>query len=59
MGDKTAEDLHGLIKGSTLQYISKCGHLPWIERQEEFRKVIASFFTTKQGESSKAHFVRQ
>jgi proline iminopeptidase len=43
MGDKTAEDLHSLIKSSTLIYLDKCGHFPWLEQPDEFRKAISGF----------------
>jgi proline iminopeptidase len=43
IGDKTAEDIHALIPGSTLAYINKAGHFPWIEQPAEFRKIIAAF----------------
>ena len=43
IGDKTAEDIHALIPGSTLAYINKSGHFPWIEQPEDFRRSIAAF----------------
>jgi proline iminopeptidase len=43
MGDKTAEDLHALIKSSTLVYLDKCGHFPWLEQPDAFRKAISGF----------------
>ena len=43
MGDKTAEDLHALIKSSTLVYLDKCGHFPWPEQPDAFRKAISGF----------------
>lgn len=43
IGDKTAEDIHALIPGSTLAYINKSGHFPWIEQPDEFRKIVATF----------------
>lgn len=43
IGDKTAEDLHALIKGSTLVYLDKCGHFPWLEQPEAFRRALADF----------------
>ena len=42
-GDKTAEDIHALISGSTLSYINKSGHFPWLEQPEEFRRVVGAF----------------
>lgn len=43
VGDKTAEDIHSVIKTSVLKYINKSGHFPWIEQPEEFRSAIAEF----------------
>jgi proline iminopeptidase len=43
IGDKTAEELHALIKSSTLVYIDKCGHFPWIEQPEAFGRAISGF----------------
>ncbi|AMY07740.1 Proline iminopeptidase [Luteitalea pratensis] len=43
IGDKTAEDIHALIAGSTLTYFNKAGHFPWIEQPEEFRRVVGAF----------------
>ena len=43
MGDKTAEDIHALIASSTLHYLHKCGHFPWIEQPEAFRRAISDF----------------
>jgi proline iminopeptidase len=43
IGDKTAEEIHALIGGSSLVYIRRCGHFPWIEQPEAFRKAIAEF----------------
>ena len=45
MGDKTAEDLHGMIKSSTLVYLDKCGHFPWLEQPEAFARAINAFVT--------------
>jgi proline iminopeptidase len=43
IGDKTAEDIHSLIKSSTLVYLDKCGHFPWLEQPEAFRRAIGDF----------------
>lgn len=43
IGDKTAEDLHRLLTESTLVYIDKAGHYPWIEQPEAFTKAIGGF----------------
>jgi proline iminopeptidase len=45
IGDKTAEDIHALIARSTLTYINKSGHFPWIEQPDDFRRAIAEFFS--------------
>ena len=45
IGDKTAEDLHALIPGSTLTYINKAGHFPWLEQPEEFQRSVAAFLS--------------
>jgi proline iminopeptidase len=49
MGDKTAEDLHALVTSSTLTYIDKCGHFPWIEQPEAFRAAIDAFARAASG----------
>ena len=43
IGDKTAEDIHALIARSTLIYINKSGHFPWIEQPDDFRRAIGEF----------------
>ena len=43
IGDKTAEDIHALLKSSTLVYLDKCGHFPWLEQPDALRKAIAAF----------------
>ena len=43
IGDKTAEDIHELIPGSTLAYINKPGHFPWLEQPEEFNRLVVEF----------------
>ena len=45
IGEKTAEDIHALIAGSRLVYINRCGHFPWLEQPEAFRKAIADFLS--------------
>lgn len=46
IGDKTAEDIHALLAGSTLTYVNRCGHFPWIEQPEAFREAIAGFLSS-------------
>jgi pimeloyl-ACP methyl ester carboxylesterase len=36
-------DRHSLLKSSTLIYLDKCGHFPWLEQPEAFRQAIGSF----------------
>ena len=36
MGDKTAEEIHAAITGSTLAYIKRSGHFPWLEQPDRF-----------------------
>lgn len=47
VGDKNAEDIHDVIKGSVLKYINKAGHFPWLEQPEDFRKAIEEFLSGK------------
>jgi proline iminopeptidase len=47
IGDKTAEDIHALIRSSTLAYLDKCGHFPWLEQPEAFRQAIDEFLSAK------------
>ena len=44
IGEKTAEDIHALVRASVVRYINQAGHFPWIEQPEEFRKILAEFF---------------
>jgi len=53
IGDKTSEDLHSLIKSSTLVYLNKCGHFPWLEEPDAFRRAIAGFMEGPTGSSSR------
>ena len=46
VGDKTAEDIHKAITSSELKYINQCGHFPWLEQPEEFRRIVSEFFTS-------------
>jgi proline iminopeptidase len=47
VGDKTAEDIHAAITSSALNYINQCGHFPWIEQPDTFRRILAEFFDAK------------
>lgn len=42
-GDLTAEEIRNLIAGSKVVYLDQCGHFPWVEQPEAFRKSIADF----------------
>jgi proline iminopeptidase len=43
MGDKTAEDIHALIGSSTIKYLNRCGHFPWIEAPDVYGQSVAAF----------------
>ncbi len=43
VGDKTAEDIHSAITSSVLKYINQCGHFPWLEQPDAFRRIVAEF----------------
>jgi proline iminopeptidase len=47
VGDKTAEDIHKAITSSMLKYINQCGHMPWIEQPDQFRRILAEFLESK------------
>ena len=49
IGHKTAEDIHDTIPSSSVEYIRQCGHFPWIEQPEEFRRILTDFFTSERG----------
>jgi pimeloyl-ACP methyl ester carboxylesterase len=36
-------EAHTLIKNSTLGFIDKCGHMPWLEQPEQTWKVVDAF----------------
>jgi proline iminopeptidase len=44
IGDRTAEDIHAAIKSSVVKYIKQCGHFPWLEQPEQFRRILTEFF---------------
>jgi len=46
IGDKTAEDIHAALPGSTLVYFNRCGHFPWLEQPVAFREAIAGFLSS-------------
>lgn len=38
--------MHAAIKGSTLLEVTNCGHIPHIQRPEQFRDAVTKFFAT-------------
>jgi proline iminopeptidase len=47
IGQKPVEEIHSLVKSSTLRYIPKSGHYPWAEQPEAIRTAIAEFLNSK------------
>jgi pimeloyl-ACP methyl ester carboxylesterase len=47
IGQKPVEEIHSLIKSSTLRYIPRCGHYPWAEQPDLLRTALAEFLTLK------------
>ena len=37
--------MHAAIKGSTLVEVTNCGHIPHIQRPDQFRSAVTNFFT--------------
>jgi proline iminopeptidase len=42
-GEANICEAHSLIKNSTLAFIDKCGHMPWLEQPEQTWKVVDDF----------------
>jgi proline iminopeptidase len=42
-GEANICEAHSLIKNSTLAFIDKCGHMPWLEKPDETWKIVDSF----------------
>jgi proline iminopeptidase len=42
-GEANICEAHSLIKNSTLAFIDKCGHMPWLEQPEQTWKVVNDF----------------
>src|SRR5437588_1055934 len=42
-GEANVDEAHSLIKNSTLAFIDKCGHMPWLEQPEPTWKIIEDF----------------
>jgi proline iminopeptidase len=43
VGEANICEAHQLIKNSTLTFINKCGHMPWIELPEQTWKIVHEF----------------
>lgn len=46
VGESTAFQIQRMIRGADLQFIERCGHFPWVERQDEFDARVARFLQT-------------
>jgi proline iminopeptidase len=44
-GEANICEAHSLIKNSTLAFIDKCGHMPWLEQPEQTWKIVDEFLT--------------
>jgi proline iminopeptidase len=42
-GEANVCEAHSLIKNSTLMFIDKCGHMPWLEQPEQTWKIVEDF----------------
>jgi proline iminopeptidase len=42
-GEANICETHSLIKNSTLAFIDKCGHMPWLEQPEQIWKIVDDF----------------
>lgn len=42
-GEANVLEAHALIKNSTLAFIDKCGHMPWLEQPEQTWKIVHDF----------------
>ncbi len=47
IGESTAYEIHLAIKGSSLQFLNRCGHFPWLEQPEAFFKVTREFLSAR------------
>jgi proline iminopeptidase len=43
VAESTTEETHRVLKSSTLAYIHKCGHFPWLEQPAEFHRIVHEF----------------
>jgi proline iminopeptidase len=44
-GEANIVEAHQLIKNSTLKFIEKCGHMPWLEQPELTWKIVNDFLS--------------
>jgi proline iminopeptidase len=42
-GEANIFEAHSLIKNSTVAFIDKCGHMPWLEQPEQTWKIVNDF----------------
>jgi proline iminopeptidase len=42
-GEANVCEAHALIRNSTLVFIDKCGHMPWLEKPEQIWKIVDGF----------------
>ena len=42
-GEANIYEAHSLIRNSTLAFIDKCGHMPWLEQPEQTWKIVEQF----------------
>jgi proline iminopeptidase len=42
-GEANVYEAHSLIRHSTLTFIDKCGHMPWLEQPEQTWKIVDEF----------------
>ncbi len=42
-GEANVYEAHSLIKNSRLEFIDKCGHMPWLEQPERTWKIVDDF----------------
>ena len=42
-GEANVCEAHSLIRNSTLSFIDKCGHMPWLEQPEQTWKIVDEF----------------